>query len=348
LFRDGDNVELRVGRDGKRFAVRVVDWDEATEKAANITANNPHIAGTFTDGLEALLAETKLAIGNEAFCDLELDALMAEVAAPVDVKEDEVSEPPEEPVTKPGDIWILGENVLVCGDSTDPASYSRLSNRAALTVTSPPYNALATGNTMPNRQKYLAGGDDLKDDDYYRLIADVLRNCMRNSHYVFYNIQMLAGNKISLARLVWEHRERLAEIMVWDKITAEPSMPDNVLNSRFEFVFVFSDKGNRRIGTAPFRGTIENLFALNSRQGKEYSRIHKATYPVQFAAHLIGKFCCPGDFVVEPFCGTGTTLVAAEQLERRCFGIEIEPRYCDVIIERWQTLTGGKATRVSQ
>ena len=122
-------------------------------------------------------------------------------------------------------------------------------------------------------------------------------------------------------------------------------MARKVTNSRFEFIHVFSKKANRSIGVRDFRGDVDNVFALNSRQDKEHSKIHKATFPVAFPCWFFFNFSNEGSAIYEPFCGTGTTLIAAEQLGRKCYGMEISPAYCDVIVKRWETLTGKEAYR---
>ena len=138
---------------------------------------------------------------------------------------------------------------------------------------------------------------------------------------------------------------KYADCFVWDKLTAEPAMARKVTNSRFEFIHVFSKKANRSIGVRDFRGDVDNVFALNSRQDKEHSKIHKATFPVAFPCWFFFNFSNEGSAIYEPFCGTGTTLIAAEQLNRKCYGMEISPAYCDVIVKRWETLTGKQAYR---
>lgn len=139
LFHEGDKPVLRVGKTGERFAVRVVEWDEAQEKAANIAANNPYIGGDFTDELQELLKEVHCALGNEGFDELQLGALLEPDRT--EAQEDEAPEPPAEPVTKPGDLWLLGDHRLVCGDSTVEAIAKLAQGELApfIMVTDPPY-----------------------------------------------------------------------------------------------------------------------------------------------------------------------------------------------------------------
>jgi DNA modification methylase len=122
-------------------------------------------------------------------------------------------------------------------------------------------------------------------------------------------------------------------------------MADGVMNSAFEFVWILSDEDepNRRIKTASFsRGTFSNVFESATASGHDAS-IHGAVFPAKVAAHYIGGLSAKSSSVYEPFCGSGTTLIAAEQLGRKCYGMEISPQYCDVIVARWEKLTGQKA-----
>jgi len=156
---------------------------------------------------------------------------------------------------------------------------------------------------------------------------------------------MLAGNKVQLLSLMGEYAAKTVDIAVWVKTNPQPAMAEGVMNSAFEFVWVLSGdpKPTRRISTASFaRGTFSNVFESATASGHDAS-IHGAVFPVKVAAHYIQGFSCAGASVYEPFCGSGTTLIAAEQLGRKCYGMEISPAYCDVIVNRWEALTEKKA-----
>ena len=129
-----------------------------------------------------------------------------------------------------------------------------------------------------------------------------------------------------------------------DKMTSQPAMAENVLNSEFEYIHIFSSKANRAVGTKKFRGTISNILHLSKQNKNEFSKIHNATFSVEFASHFINNFC--NESVLDAFGGSGTTLIAAEQLGRKCYMIELDPHYCDVIIARWEKLTGQKAEKL--
>ena len=264
-----------------------------------------------------------------------------------EVAEDEVPEPPANPITKPGDLWILGNHRLLCGDSTKAEDVKRLMNgtKADMCFTSPPYNAGIVITDGKHAKKYQDIDDKQDVDGYLKFLQGFFDCAFSVSEYVFVNIQMLSGNKESMVRFLHANLNKYADCIVWDKLTAEPAMARKVTNSRFEFIHVFSKKANRSIGVRDFRGDVDNVFALNSRQDKEHSKIHKATFPVAFPCWFFFNFSNEGSAIYEPFCGTGTTLIAAEQLGRKCYGMEISPAYCDVIVKRWETLTGKQAYR---
>lgn len=172
---------------------------------------------------------------------------------------------------------------------------------------------------------------------------------LTNARYAFVNLQPLAGNKVALVEFLYELKDYLCDILIWKKTTSAPLLARRVCNSQFEFVFVFSKENNSRaIGTREFRGTESNVYDCSPQRNNEYSSEHAATFSVEFVGHYIKTFSNKGDLVLDCFGGTGTTLIAAEQLGRKCYMMEIDPHYCDVIIARWEKLTGKEAVRIAQ
>jgi len=126
-------------------------------------------------------------------------------------------------------------------------------------------------------------------------------------------------------------------------------MCESVMNSRFEYIFIFATQLNptRQIKTNTFRD-ISNVFELNPSGKNDYSDVHAAVFPVAFAEHFISMATRQGSCVLEPFCGSGTTIIAAQKLGRRCMAIEIDPLYADICIQRWEEFTGKKAIRIER
>lgn len=316
------------------------------QKKAYVIADNKLALNAGWD-IETLRIEFE-DLGAEGF-DLELTGFsMDEIAAlePEQIAdgltdEDSVPEIPETPVTVLGDIWQLGKHRLMCGDSTSIDAVEKLMDgeKADICFTSPPYNVGKTPNG--DEKKYLNDADNRTISDYLSLLVDFTNNMLVFSDYVFCNVQSVSGNKIALIEYQYLMREKFADTIIWDKETAEPAMARKVLNSRFEYVHVFSNDATRAIGKKDFRGTLSNVLSLNSRKGKEYAKIHKATFRVELPLYFIENFT--ESSVIDPFAGTGTTLIACEKTKRKSFNMELDPKYCDVIIKRWQDFTGQKA-----
>ena len=175
-----------------------------------------------------------------------------------------------------------------------------------------------------------------------------ITNSMHVSTCVLVNVQMLAGNKVALLRLLGEYADHTIDIAVWVKSNPPPAMADGVMTSAFEFVWFLSEDAHptRRIPTANFsRGTFSNVYEHAIASGHDAS-VHGAVFPLPVVAHFVEMCSPPTATVLDPFLGTGTTLVACEQLGRTCYGMEISPQYCQVIIDRWERLTGQKAEKV--
>lgn len=260
------------------------------------------------------------------------------------------TEVPEQVETrcKRGDIWQLGEHRLMCGDSTNAADIEKLmcGNKADIAFYSPPYNAGFGKNiTKDNgRSKYTNGSDDnMSVDDYRDFLNSVIDNGTNFAQYNFCNIQMLANNKKALIGALYTHIDTLADIMIWDKKHSQPQLAENVMNSQFEFILIFSEKGNRNIGTKKFHGTLPNIISITPKKN-EYASEHNAVFSVEFASYFVQNFSTKS--VLDLFGGTGTTLIACEQLNRKCYMCEIDPHYCDIILTRWETLTGKQAQRI--
>jgi len=265
------------------------------------------------------------------------------------VEEDEIPEVEElqEPVSKLGDIWLCGTHRVMCGDSTDGDTVSLLMNgeNADISFTSPPYNAGFGKNITENssrQSKYIEYNDDKTQDDYLAFLQSFYQNARNNSQYCFINIQMLANNKYALFDFIHKNMKNVADIIIWDKTRAQPAVAEQVLNSVFEFVLCFSDKGNRAIGVKPFHGTLQNIIHIAPDGKHEFSNIHNATFPVELPLYFVSNFS--NDSCLDLFGGSGSTLIACEQTHRKCFMMELSPQYVDVIVKRWQNLTGKDAT----
>ena len=289
-------------------------------------------------------------LDDAGFTDAELEAMLKAEQEPADIEEDEVPEPPADPVTKPGDLWLLGDHRLLCGDSTKAEDVERLMDgaKADLCFTSPPYNlGKSVGLRNGARKGAASAYNDMNDcgEEWPTLMRGFIRCAMTVAAECAINVQLLSGNKMDLLRLMGEHAANTIDVAVWVKTNPQPAMADGVMTSAFEFVWILSGEDNpsRRIRGASFsRGTFLNVFQHATASGHDAS-VHGAVFPIAVAGHFIQGLSALGASVYEPFCGSGTTLIAAEQLGRKCYGMEISPAYCDVIVNRWEALTGKKA-----
>lgn len=215
-----------------------------------------------------------------------------------------------------GDVYQIGQHRLMCGDSTDKDCVNKLMDgveKCDICFTSPPYNI---GKAPKDKGKYI-NEDNRTNNEYERLLIGSLENALEYARYVFYNLQSISSNKLSLIKLQYLFRDRYCDTMIWDKMSAEPAMAKNVLNSQFEYIYIFSKSSNTRaVGTNVFRGNISNIVQIPKQRSNEYSGIHKATMPIDLALYMIEKFA--NKAVYEPFAGCGTTLLACESLGKSC------------------------------
>jgi site-specific DNA-methyltransferase (adenine-specific) len=267
-----------------------------------------------------------------------------------EVEDDDYTEESVETRCKLGDLWQLGNHRLICGDSTDVNVIERLMGgvQADIAFTSPPYNAgtTATETATGKTTKYNGNDDSMSEAEYTDFLNAFIHCAIAFCKYVFMNVQSIAGNKVALIDVLADNKEIYADTIIWDKQNGQPAMAHNVLNSVYEYVHIFSEKANRSIGTIDFRGTIDNILHLPPQRKNEYASVHNATFSVEFASWFISRFA--KETVLDSFGGTGTTMIACEQLNKKCFMCELDEHYCDVIIDRWEQFTGKKAVLINE
>ena len=215
----------------------------------------------------------------------------------------------------------------------------------AMVITSPPYNFNLRihygeygGWCDKDPNKY--GGmmnDRLPMDEYFKWQCDCIREMLRISQgLVFYNIQMITGNKVALCKILGEFAEQVKEVIIWDKKTAEPAINEGVLNSQFEYIIVF-DKANaiaRQFKTFnAARGTVTNVWAIGKNTERNIEN-HGAMFPVDLPRKIIHLFTNENDTVLDPFMGSGTTAVACIKEKRHFIGFELNKDYYDKACRR--------------
>ena len=359
ILIDGDNG-LIAGH-GRLLAARKLGMDKVPvielahlseiQKKALIIADNKLALNSDWDN-ELLTIELKDLIDQDfdvtllGFDSTEIDALINVIDGTDGLTdEDAVPEVPVNPITVLGDVWILGNHRVMCGDSTSIDAVEKLmdGHKADICFTSPPYNAANSPSEKDGSGKYLNGkdSDNKSSSEFRKLLDDFTITSLMFCDYVFSNIQSIANNKIALIEHLYNLKEKYADVMIWKKGIGQPAMARRVLNSAFEYVYIFSNDSTRAIGKKDFRGTVPNIFDLSPNSGKEFSKIHKATFRVELPEMFIEWFVETS--VYDPFSGTGSTLIACEKRNKTCYAMELDERYVDVIIKRWQEFTGKKA-----
>ena len=345
------NMEIIAGHTRLKAAKRLKYKEVPCIIADDLTPDQVR-AFRLVDNKVGELAEWDIDLLNIELSEIELDLTPFEFKIEKtvnDIEEDDYEVVvPDEPKSKKGDIYILGNHRLMCGDSTNKDDVRKLmnGNKADIAFSSPPYNAgtTATETAMGKTTKYNGNDDNKTEADYIDFLNSYIECAIEHCEYVFVNVQSISNNKIALIDVLYHNKELYADTIIWDKIHGQPAMAENVMNSVFEYVHIFSQKANRAVGTIQFRGTIDNILHLQPQRKNEYSDIHNATFSVEFASHFIRNFA--KESVLDQFGGTGTTLIACEQLDRICYMMELDEKYVDVIIDRWEKYTGRKAVKV--
>ncbi len=263
------------------------------------------------------------------------------------------------PVTKPGDLWLLGESHrLLCGNALEGADYRMLMNGAVagMIFTDPPYNVKIDGHvsglgSIRHREFAMAAGE-MSEMEF---ISFLTHACSLMARYS-------TDGSIHFLCMDWRHMTELLEagriaytelknLCVWAKDNAGMG---SLYRSQHELVFVFKhgraahrnnvDLGRHgRYRTNVWRyGGINSFFSRKTEEGN-LMEIHPTVKPVAMVADAILDCSARGDIVLDPFLGSGTTLMAAERTGRFCYGMELDPLYVDAVIRRWQVYTGGQA-----
>lgn len=239
-----------------------------------------------------------------------------------------------------GDLFEIGEHRLLCGSATNSNDWEKLNIQSGTCCfTSPPYNAgnsaKLTGNkSMSKKGNFYETYDD-DSENYEILLQESLSNAITYTDGVCFNVQPLANNKAKLLKWIVENESAFVDILTWDKGQAQPAMAEGVCSSRFEWLCVFNRENNsRHIPLSSWRGTISNVYQAPPQRQNEFSKVHAATFPIHLPSFVIADLMNRSASVVDCFMGTGTTMVAAHQLGRKSYGIELDPKYCQVIVDR--------------
>jgi DNA modification methylase len=349
----------------------MVDVDEVSEMAMNVTLNSQEIVGRWTQALIPLLERLRTEASDE-YIALRMKELRDEVSE-FEIENmgdgktlpDDIPEPPKETITKKGDLWILGNHRLLCGDSTSDEDVAMLMNgeRANLFATDPPYCVDYTGADRPT------GGKDWSDV-YHEVDIPDAKDFVRK----FYTVG-LKHIKENTALYLWHASKRRSMIdevcdslgilvhqqIIWVKPCAV--LTYSFYSWRHEPCLLMWIKGQK----PPYKpkdksiGTVWTIDFLRSGdpstpeyhsdvweldwEGKKRNSglLHPTVKPTEVFAIPMRVHTTPGDICYEPFNGSGSQIIAGERLNRRVFAMELEPIFCDVAVRRWEEFTGKKA-----
>jgi DNA modification methylase len=261
-----------------------------------------------------------------------------------------------EPVSLQGDIWHLGPHRIACGDALDVGTLDKLlvGEIAAATFTDPPYNVKidghVTGNGTVRHREFPMAAGEMSEHEFTTFLTSALAAVGRHS----------APGALIYACMDWRHMTELLaagrsvdfellNLCVWVKSNGGMG---SLYRSRHELIFVFRNgatphTNNIQLGKfGRNRTNVWNYTGANSFARKGSSRgidLHPTVKPILMVSDAILDCTQRNDIVLDPFLGSGTTLLAAERTGRRCYGIELDPIYVDTAIERWQRMTGNKA-----
>lgn len=321
----GGHQRMKVLRDMGYTEVEcvVVKLDKDQEKALNIALNK--ISGewemsTLKELLDEL-AQTDIDIELTGFDMDEIEQLMNDGQVQ-EVEEDDFDaekalDEITEPITKQGDVWQLGRHRLMCGDSTNVDDISNLMNKKYpdLIHTDPPYgmNAVSKSGVLSKNYKSDILGDDNTNvaKDTFNLIYSLYPNSKQIWWGANYYSSVLPDSEC------W---------LVWDKNNGN------------------SDQTDCELAWANFRSVVRQFTQASEKR----KRVHPTQKPVSLMGWIIKRFNLSSKTIADFFGGSGSTLIAAEQLDRICYMMELDPKYCDVIIKRWETLTGKQAQLITK
>jgi DNA modification methylase len=323
----------------------VVDLDEQREKALNIALNK--ISGDWDLlRLKDLLEE--LDVGDfdvelTGFDHDEIEDLMTQFFVEADPEEDDFDvneelDSIEEPITQPGDIWLLGKHRLICGDATAAETYRRLTNGQLVDMvfTDPPYNVDYTGKT---KEALKIQNDKMNNNQFYQFLYDAFSHMLAITKsgggiYICHADSEGINFRTAMVDAGWE----LKQCIIWAKNTMVLGRQD--YHWQHEPILYGWKPG----ASHQWHGDRKQTTLWNIDRPSR-NKDHPTMKPIGIPAKAIQNSSKQGDIVLDPFLGSGSTLMAAEQTGRICYGVELDPIYCDVIVKRWEEYTNQKAVK---
>ncbi len=342
--------------------IEIAGLSEAAKRALRLADNKIALnAGWDLDllkielgGLAALDLDFDLSITG--FSSGEIDVVLTSAA---DTENDAIPAVPKNPRTQLGDIWELGDHRIGCGDTRDPAFLNQVvgdNARVDAAFLDPPYNVRINGhaNARGRHREFAMASGEMSEASFQAFLTESLRACAGASrdgavHFVCMDWRHLE-DVFQVSRSIYGE---LLNMCVWNKSNAGMG---SLYRSKHELVLVY------RVGAAPHFNAVElgrhgrnrtnvwDYTSVNAMAGRrrEDLELHPTVKPTAMVADALQDVTRRGELVLDAFLGSGTTLIAAERTGRRCRGLEIDPAYIDVAMDRWVAMTGATPRKVGR
>jgi DNA modification methylase len=329
----------------KKVPVVYQDFESEDHIYAHLVADNAIGKDTWATLDLGMINQEVLNMGPDF--DIDVLGLKDFVIEPVEKydeeKEDDVPEVKHDPITKRGDVWLLGEHRVMCGDSTMIDDVEKLMNgeKADMVFTDPPYK-LTGGGSKGSWGKNLKGTyfdaanykdskrENLFDVPSYEDWISLFSSITNENHEIF-----VMGNNRSMLDLYNELKKAEYKIHNILLMLKNSGFPNFWYTPKAEFI-LYMYKGRAIV---PLKKCQNNTFEVKMPKGDGKNHVNQK--PVEFIIQIIENH--QHKKIFEPFCGSGSTLIACEKTSRKCYGMELDEHYCDVIINRWQEYTGKEA-----
>lgn len=271
-----------------------------------------------------------------------------------EIDEDEVPDVPDEPQAKLGDIYQLGRHRLMCGDSTDSDAWERLMDgvKGDMVFTDPPYGvAIGSKNEMLNSVQKAGSctenieNDTLGEEELYDILKDAFINIRENCNDdAVYYVTSPQGGSLCLMMMMMMRDAGLTvrHVLMWRKNSPTFSLGRLDYDYQHEPIFYTWTKNHHNFRGGKYRSTVWDF------DKPRKCDLHPTMKPVELVANAILDGTQQGMNIIDAFGGSGTTIIAAEQTNRNCYMMELDPHYVDVIIARWENLTGEKAVLLNE
>lgn len=340
--------------------IRITHLDRSAVKALRIALNRLSELGEWDEEKLALefrdLIELDFEVDLTGFEMAEVDLILeAEQAVVPQNPEDFVPEVDETIVSILGDVWCLDEHRVSCGDARDASAYAAILGgvKADMAATDMPYNVRIEGNVCGlgsvKHGEFVMASGEMSESDFDAFMDASIANLVKFSvtgslHYLFMDWR----HALSLQLVADNRYHELLNLCVWAKTNGGMG---SMYRSRHELVFVYKN------GTGPHVNNVQlGRFGRNRTNVWEYAgcnspskdrradlKLHPTVKPVEMIADAIRDASNRGGLVLDAFLGSGTTIIACEKTGRVCAGLELDPKYVDVIVRRWQAYTGRQA-----